>query len=202
MKKLICRAIVVFILAAFTACGGPDAPPEESPAPAPSAEVDVEAGKDVETGKEPETETEPEAQTEVTPFALSAEENALFEAYVKDKDVSLFKDAAPITIAKVFIQCGVTDNISAEYAMYAPDSTEDTEEEYIRKSTVDATPLPVEERQRFADLLFGLLDQGAFMEVSPTEGYIEFGTADGQNGRFHLMKDENGIWQVNYNVLH
>ncbi len=171
--------------------------PPETPVETPSPTETQNADK-----TEPTPTPEPTEPAEVKPFKLTQEEQALYDSYVGKKDVNVFKNANPINIAKAFINLGINNETELEYKMYSTSNMDASYEDYME--SVESATISTEQRQYFADLLFGALDAGKVVDVNGENCYIEFTTQspDPEVAKISLIKDENGVWRIDfYNFL-
>jgi len=179
------------VLAAVCGCNGTQTQPNpEPPAVVPKYEAPAVAEPD-------EIESESETDEDVPVFALNEEEHRIYAAYREVYDIEIFRDVAPVSIAMVFIQCGLDGDIDAEYAMFHPEGLTETKEEYTEMNTANDAALDAERRQYYAGVLFASLRDGAFTEEGST-GFITFTTSLGEEARFYLAKNKDGVWMADY----
>jgi hypothetical protein len=182
--------MLLFSVLALTACAGQqpaDDTPVETPTPTPTpAAVD------------PNNVSPNIASETIYKFNLFPIERTLYDSYVENNDLSVFKDVSLISIAKIFIQCGLDDNIDAEYALYHPDTTTHTLEEYIELNTTEGRAVALQDRLTFADIYFGNIDGAEVKHVTENTASVNFKSQAGENVSLVFRKSDDGIWLMEY----
>ena len=145
-----------------------------------------------------------------TEFVLSSEEQALYDEFKANLDINIFKDIAPASIAKVFVQCGIEGNWEAEYELYSKEGfyilNDDDEEVYFTKedwqffSDKDIRESQLITRKDRADIVLPLLGEAEFVDNGENLGYLTFISTDPEKTMYHFVfvKNENGVWQPRY----
>lgn len=201
IKQMKVLAIAFLIALGLSACSNKASVENTSP-PVSSAAPD-----DSMINKESEKPLENLVPDSGEVFSLTEEEQALYDEFKENKDMNLFKDVNPISIAKVNIMFGVNGEWESEYAMfYKEDGMETALEEYkqmYEKREKESAPGEV---QSYANWYFPFIDEGEF-KVDGNNGVIIFhqvpveGEEDDEVN-FHMVKDANGIWWVRENPLY
>lgn len=131
-------------------------------------------------------------------FSLTDEEKRIYTAYLTSLSTDVFRDVDPVSIAKIFIQCGIEGKANAEYTMFSKEGRDVTKEEYLKMNEKDMES-PVETRKEMADVVFGLLYQGKFTDNGDNTGIISFVDAYDNELTFKLLKNAKGVWEVKFN---
>ena len=158
-------------------------------------------------------------------FTLTDEENAVYERLKAELTTDVFEGLSPISVAKIYVQCGIDAEWEAEYICHSkiglPVSLEDWHQQHIE----DLAWSVIESRKDLADWQFALIDDSEVkingdeaviiyhstpfmdMEVPSTEpgGEPEYVMVEPTQedieetyNEFHLIKNEKGIWEVRY----
>lgn len=137
-------------------------------------------------------------------FKFSDAEKFAYENFPKAFDKSLFKDLAPISIFKIYIQYGISSFWEAEYEMYSKTDLKLSKEDAYYQYAADARKDETGEnkslsKKDMAEFIFSKVDEGVFVEDSPTTGHIEFKDADSEDYKFQFIKNADGIWEPVFN---
>ena len=207
MKKQLICAVCLFLL--LSACGKTEineTAPTPIPEPSPTAAIleDVHQAP-VET---PTGDWEPPFVLKIdSKFTLTDVQQELFDRYSKDFnfDISIFKDASPIDIAHVFIECGIHGFWEGEYNLFYFDKNTVSKAEYKAESEQDLEANDLRNRRAFADILYPFLKEGTFVDAGDDSGYIEFVSIDSDYVNVYEtkakmnLKKVDGIWMINQN---
>ncbi|MCL2351288.1 MAG: hypothetical protein FWC55_02020 [Firmicutes bacterium] len=143
-----------------------------------------------------------------TAFKLTDAQQALFDEYTKNLDIGIFKDANPVDVAQVYIECGIEGKWEAEYNLYDPNGVFQTKDEYHRAFVADMNNADIRTRRSLADLMFPYLNDGRFIDDGNNLGHILFDSpaeTDASQGEsatlgplikkiFRFSKNGDGIW--------
>lgn len=140
-------------------------------------------------------------------FSLNEEEQALYEAFKETKDMTVFKDVNPVSIAKVNIMYGIMGEWESEYSMFYQEeemefpTLEDYKAYYVKSSQTTNAEI----RQSYANWYFPFIDEAEFTEYDDgTKAKLIFysvpesdeDTEDDLRVHFFFVKGEDGIWWV------
>lgn len=131
-------------------------------------------------------------------FELTEEEQAIFERYVESLDNEIFRDVAPVSIAKIYIQCGVDSLWEPEFSMYAKEGLTISREEYKAAHDEDLEAGYTLTRKAMADYVFPYLQDSEFVEDGGNKGHIDFEAVDGEPWTLRLIKSDTGIWEIKF----
>lgn len=199
IKQMKVLAVAFLLALGLSACSG-KASEKNSPSPSPTPDSSM-------ISKPSEKPLENLVPDSGEVFSLTEEEQQLYDKFKENKDMSLFKDVNPISIAKVNIMLGVNGEWESEYAMfYKEDGMKTSLEEYkqmYEKREKESAPGEV---QSYANWYFPFIDKGEF-KVDGNNGVIIFHQVpvDGEEDaevNFHMVKDANGIWWIRENPLY
>ncbi|MDR2649530.1 MAG: hypothetical protein LBB94_07425 [Clostridiales bacterium] len=146
-----------------------------------------------------------------TRFTLTAAQQALFDSYSKDFnfDISLFKDASPVDVAQVFVECGIEGLWEGEYNLYYFETRRVAKADYKADFEKDLSTLDIRTRRDQANLVFPYLKDGVFVEESDGSGYIEFESMEQTSDYETLykvktkmnLKKVDGVWKIDQNNM-
>jgi len=144
-------------------------------------------------------------------FTLTDKQQALFDAYSKgfNFDVAVFKGAAPIDVAQVYIECGNECLWEGEYNLFYFSDKVVSKAQYKAEFDDDMAKRDPRTRRDFANLLFPHLKDGKFVDEGNGSGYIEFDSyeVDGNYENLNKVKNRlrlkqvNDIWMIDINNL-
>ncbi|MDR1539390.1 MAG: hypothetical protein LBU32_15605 [Clostridiales bacterium] len=209
MKKYLLVLAACAAIAIFPACGGQDNPPEPSPTDSgpqilPTEEAPVEQEEIIIPTGEYESIYPPSE----TKFTLTQEQTRLFEEYRKDNvfDISVFKDASPVDVAQVFIECGLNGLWLGEYNLWHFATSTLNKESFKAENEKDYNAHDIRSRREMADIVFANLKDGVFEETEDNKGHITFNSIDPSDGtlntkvriNFNLRRNSDGIWMIEY----
>ena len=133
-------------------------------------------------------------------FALSADEQLLFEQYIATGEIEVLRGADPVSVIKILIQSGVYGHFEREFLLFHPDTLfygEDLEVYLDNLTTTESVAL----RQSFANLFFGEIDGGARSEIETLENghqrmSVSFLTGTDELMTLSARTNDYGIWMV------
>ena len=205
MKRLLTVIICLFLF--LCACATSDIN-DNTPTPEPSPTASVTEDARQSPVPIPTGEYEPPADIDLnTKFILTDAQQELFDKYSKDFnfDISVFRDAAPIDVAQVFIECGLHGFWEGEYNLYYFESRTVSKADYKTESEENTAASDIRDRRFFADIMYPFLKDGKFVDTGDDSGYIEFVSIDSNyvdlyevNAKMNLKKID-GIWMINQN---
>ena len=196
--------------------------PNPSPAPIDVMVVQPSIGPDTTPPQEPNPNNYPPAWYE---FSLTDEENAVYEKLKTELTTDVFEGLSPISVAKIYVQCGVDAEWEAEYTCHSKIGLPVSKEDWHQQHIEDLAWSVVESRKDLAHWQFALIDDGEIkitgdeatiiyhstpfmdMEVPSKEpgGEPEYVMVEPTEeeieatyNEFHLIKNEKGIWEVRY----
>lgn len=127
-------------------------------------------------------------------FELSKIEETAYRNFQKDFDLKHLLGLEPISIAKLYIKASAEKKYDVQYALYTD------RENYIMWSKENDDKIPESDRGNIETdlLMFKNIAKGTFIKTSDYDGYIEFESIHGSETKsgFHMLKNENGVWQV------
>jgi len=146
-----------------------------------------------------------------TKFTLTAAQQALFDTYSKDFnfDISVFKGAAPVDVAQVYIECGNEGLWEGEYNLFYLGAAKITKAQYKAGDEQDLSTRDIRTRRDYANLVFPMLNDGKFTDNGDGSGYIEFDSVESTSDYQDIvnvkakmnLQQVNGIWLINYNKI-
>jgi len=153
----------------------------------------------------------PQVEGKQTKFTLTDAQQALFDAYSKNFsfDISVFKGAAPIDVAQVFIECGIEGYWEGEYNLFYFSDKKVTKVSYKAEYDKDVATRDLRTRRDFADIMMPYLKDGEFIKEGADSGYIRFASYENTSDFTGLvtvvyrtyLKQINGIWMMDQNRL-
>ncbi|MDR3240272.1 MAG: hypothetical protein LBT44_09330 [Clostridiales bacterium] len=197
--------ISAYLIGAFclAACSGKPSP-SPPPSPDPVQEAVIMPSGDYENPFIPPEGFEGK-------FSLTEQQQQLFDEYSKDFrfDVSAFKDASPVDIAQVFIQCGIEGYWEGEYNLYSFESTDAviSKEDFKKESDEDMLLTDLRTRSDYANIAFAGLKDGKFADNGDSTGWIEFTAYETSfedtalisiEKKMHFHLNDEGIWLVRF----
>lgn len=125
---------------------------------------------------------------------LTEKEREAYENFKKDFDLTYLKDLEPISVAKLYVHAGFEKKYDVQYALYTD------REEYVRWSKEEDEQ--ISEKDRGTDeqntKVFANIDKGVFKQINDFEGVIEYSPDEHSTTSFHLIQNEDGVWQVSF----
>ncbi len=204
MKKSKLLVALGVLVSMVTGCTTENPKAEKEPQVTPPAtKVDETAASPAPTETATSTNTpnsvDPLKDITKFPFTLSEDEQKVFDTYVKDLDISIFKDVPEKSIFKIFIECGVTGSWEAEYGMFSSEGITMTKEEWGQLNETDITELDIKTRKSFAEAAFSLSDKGRLYPLDDKVSYLEFKSPQDEKYEFYFIKNADGIPLVKFN---
>ena len=210
MKRYVILIGCLFIF--LTACGSGKKPvPTPSPSPTVADISDIPHQEPVQT---PEGEYEnpfPPIEGKETVFTLNETQQALFDKYSKDYnfDISVFKGAAPMDVAHVYIECGIEGLWEGEYNLFYFESARLSKASFKAENDQDLATRDIRSRRDYANILLGTLKDGEFVDTGDESGYIRFETYENTSDYESLVavksrmyfKKVDGIWMIDQNRM-
>lgn len=126
---------------------------------------------------------------------LNKEEELYYKEYKKEKDENVLAKLEPIMIAKFYINAEIEKDYDTAYSLYIGNEIKEnkiSKDEYI-KSTSE---IKEETRDEIINELKNL-ENGKFVQVDDSNGYIEYGDNDHKKA-FNMQKNQRDIWNINY----
>jgi hypothetical protein len=129
-------------------------------------------------------------------FALTDEEQVVYNKFLQDLDENHLKDLSPKSIAKLYVQSRLDRRNDATYALYTD------REGFVQWTKEEDESFLEEDRGTIEQIrkVFKNLENGVFIQTGEFEGYIEYWEskdAEAKSG-FRMIKDEDGIWNVGF----
>lgn len=124
---------------------------------------------------------------------LSEYEQELFDNYIKSLDINLFKDVSPISIAKIYIHCGITGNWKAEYNIFSMEDYVPSKEDFYEEHINEMALFNLEEREEYARNMFFDIGNAKYVELEDNMSYIYFMDIEGKPIRFMFIENSDGI---------
>ncbi|RSD25494.1 hypothetical protein [Mesobacillus subterraneus] len=130
---------------------------------------------------------------DTTPFKLDEEETIAYERFRKDPSAKHLKNIAPLSIARFYIQAQLDRDYHAQYALYTtqPERVMWSKEKHLEEA------LKYEESKEDILRVFEGFNEGEFVQINDTDGYVQFQNKNGLQG-FSMTKDPDGVWKVNF----
>ena len=127
-------------------------------------------------------------------FELTELEEQVYNNFKIDFDPKELVNLEPISIAKLYIYAGYSQDYGLQYALYTD------REGHIQWSDEEDKNIPIAHRGNQEQIIemYKNIEKGTFIQTSEYEGYIEF-TPTGDDeviSGFSMIKNDNGIWQV------
>ncbi len=192
MKKLKFIAIALLLVSVGTSCTKNPNNDIANIAPSETPKATDESQEDL---------VNPFENGDLPTFSLSEEETKLYEKYISEKDINIFKDVPAQSVVKVFVQCGIEGELESEFNMFAPETLDGlTLEDYLKVYDSEQIKGTKETRQQYAGIAFSKIDEASFVDEGNT-GYIEVTAATNEKLKLQLVKSKNNIWLINYDFI-
>ena len=206
MKKYLLLAACLFLF--LCACGVTE-PPVETPTPAPTPTVEEDVHQEEIIW--PTGEYDNPFGDVGTRFTLTETQQKLFDKYSENFnfDISVFKGAAPVDVAQVFIECGINGLWEGEYNLFYFETRQVRKVDFKAEFDRDASAVDIRTRRDYANLLMSGLKDGKFVDDGGGYGHIEFKSYDmtsDYEGIYEAaaklnLKQVDGIWMINQNNM-
>ncbi|WP_139487994.1 hypothetical protein [Brevibacillus dissolubilis] len=125
---------------------------------------------------------------------LTEEENSLYEAFLTSHyDDLVLKQAAPLTIAKLYLHAEQANDWETQYELYIDDP------EYVRWSREEH--LQAQKTDQSANPLlpfYAEVDQPEFIHTSKATGYLKIPAENGEFIGFQMRQNSQGVWKVSF----
>ena len=127
-------------------------------------------------------------------FELTELEKQVYNNFKINFDPKELVNLEPISIAKLYIYAGYSQDYGLQYALYTD------REGHIQWSDEEDKSIPIAHRGNQEQIIemYKNIEKGTFIKTSEYEGYIEFTPTDNDDviSGFSMIKNDNGIWQV------
>lgn len=137
-------------------------------------------------------------------LTLTAEEQAVFEAFKIDHDLERLRHISPVVIAKMYFLSEIEMDIPTYEAFFTTVQSPEILEvkAYYEKTKVLRQQLFTPEINRILTAAYyNGLQEGKFEQDTDTEGWVRFTGENGLSSGVRMAKNEQGIWQPSFVTL-
>lgn len=152
------------------------------------AEADVKGQDHNVAGNEPQVVL----KEKVHLLQLTNEEEKLYQSFKQNYDNQVLKDATPITVMKLYLHAIQQKDHETEYELYIddPEYVSWSKEQHLQEAANKEAPL-LEPYNKEMEV--------EFVQSDESSGSVLYPQADESGkGSFGLIKNQQGIWKVNF----